>query len=242
MLDISESEESPRSPFSIEPIGQLGAVTGRFVHDLANEISCAATVMSLVHDIETEGPPSKEDLDELNSALERAVALIHRFGATVRTLRPPPVPIVFSELLPKIREFFSHYKALPLTLAAKIPDPTDDVVCNAAWLIHCIDYGARLFAPCSGTATLSVVAAAKAKPPVDYYSVDKAPSFLKISFTAANCPDLPTLNLSKIDENMELFITRELLRHMRGFLVIKSEKDHAELSIHLGLFPKPEGD
>lgn len=238
MDDFSETEQTPRSPFAIAPIAQLGAVTGRFVHDLANEISCAATVMSLVHDIDTDGPPSKEDLDELNSALERAVALIHRFGGTVRTLRPPPTPISFSELLPKIQELFAHYNSLPLNISANAPAPDAEIICHPDWLLHCIDYGAQIYSPCSGTATLSLVPADKAKPPVDYYSVDKAPAFLKISFNTSSPVELPTINLSKIDDNLELFIARELLRHMRGFLTIRAEKSQHELGIHVGSFPK----
>lgn len=215
--------------FTLSPLAQLGAVTGRFVHDLANEISSASTILTLVQDPEMAGAPAKEDLDELDAALQRAVTLIHTFGATVRALRPSPEPIPLAELQSKIEAFFSSVTALPLKSEVSL-DPQTAVICNVEWLLHCISYLAAMSKPGNATASLSLVSAKEVKQPADYYSIDRATHYLKIAVISDHSMDVPT---KPSEDNLPFLVARELLRHMRGFLLYTPQGSGSEFGIYL---------
>lgn len=232
MPDPAPNDSAAHSPFELTPLAQLGAVTGRFVHDLANDISSAATLMTLISEPDSGNAPAKEDLEELNAALERAVTLIHHFGATVRTLRPPPEHISFSILRPKIEAFIATIPSITLNIESS-PEPDTAIICHPDWLIHCIHYLATLADHRPTQACVAQVSAKDVKPPADYYSIDKATHYLKISLLSSEPYPITTTNTS---ENLPLFVTRELLRHMRGFL-LGLEKGSSKVEIHLPCAP-----
>lgn len=215
MPNSDSTEPAAPSSFELAPLSQLGAVTGRFVHDLANEISSAATLMTLIQEPDSGTTPAKEDLEELNAALERAVTMIHHFGATVRTLRPPPEPIFYAKLAAPIQALFAHH-GIALTVDSSVTNETL-VLCHPDWLLHCIDYAAISCPGTARSATVSLVPAKSVTPPVDYYSIDKPTHLFAVTVTAT--PEKATPPPVKTSENLPLFVTRELLRHMRGFLL-----------------------
>jgi hypothetical protein len=224
----------PTSPHELPPLAQLGAVTGRFIHDLANEISCAATVASLLCTGENNTPPEEEDLKELSAALERSSRLIHQFGATVRSLRPPPQPVPATTLLPEIQKVLVTYPTLKFQPASKAPYNTTAVICHPTWLAHCIDFAARAYATLPGSiVTLDIVPVASVKPPVEYYAYDKPKFYLKIAFIPPKNEIPEDLQNTNPQENLPLFITRELLRHLHGFTLLPTA-DIPTFSLYLG--------
>lgn len=233
MSDPDSNEPVP-SPFELPPLAQLGAVTGRFVHDLANDISSAATLMTLIAEPDSGNAPAKEDLDELNAALERAVTQIHHFGATVRSLRPPPEPVPYPKIAEQIKSLFTHY-GIALTVDPAITNDTE-VLCHLTWMLHCLDYAARLYAAPMAQAKISLVPAKSVTPPVDFYSIDKPTHWFEIalSFPATKEAQSPIENSR---ENQPLFVTRELLRHMRGFLLQTTTADSLVLSFYWSSLP-----
>lgn len=228
-MSDSDSNEPVPSPFELPPLAQLGAVTGRFVHDLANDISSAATLMTLIAEPDSGNAPAKEDLDELNAALERSVTQIHHFGATVRSLRPPPEPVPYPQIAEQIKSLFTHY-GIALTVDPAITDDTE-VLCHPTWMLHCLDYAARLYTAPTAQAKISLVPAKSVTPPVDFYSIDKPTHWFEIalSFPAPKEDRSPIENSR---ENQPLFVTRELLRHMRGFLLQTTTADSLVLSFY----------
>lgn len=229
MSDPDSTEPVP-SPFELPPLAQLGAVTGRFVHDLANDISSAATLMTLIAEPDSGSAPAKEDLDELNAALERAVTQIHHFGATVRSLRPAPEPVPYSQIEGSIQALGTHH-GLSLTVDPSVT-PTTLVLCHPSWLLHCLDYTARLHPAPETRVTLSLVPAKSVTPPVDFYSIDKPSHLFSVVIAFPADASIPALNEKKT-ENQPYFITHELLRHMRGFLLQSRRAGTVELGLYL---------
>lgn len=238
MPEPDSNESATSSPFELPPLAQLGAVTGRFVHDLANDISSASTLLTLISEPDTPGaPPAKEDLDELTAALERAVTQIHNFGATVRSLRPAPEPHPYSLITQQIQALFEHYQ-IPYTTAPSLK-PETEILCHPTWLLHCLDYAARLQPGKNTAVTLSVVPAKSVTPPADFYSIDKPTQLFQATFQYAG-KEASSQLASTTPDNQPYFATHELMRHMRGFLLLASQTERSELSFHLStLLPLP---
>ncbi len=175
-------------------------------------------------------------MDELSAALERASVLIHRFGATVRSLRPPPESIPCAELLPQIKTVIANYPTLTLDLASTMFDSAA-ATCHLDWLVHCVDYAARLYSSSPGRVTIDIISAKSVTPPVEYYAFDKSKRFLKIAFVGETGEIPEELELTKLEENLPLLVVRELMRHIRGFSLIPSTKNGPEFGIYLGCKP-----
>lgn len=220
-------------PFSLPPLAQLGAVTGRFVHDLANEISSASTILTLIQDPDMAGAPPKEDLDELDAALQRAVTLIHTFGATVRALRPSPEAIPFEQLQPSFEALAQHHSAVTLNLDDSLSS-AGSVICHPDWLMHCVEYGLSAVGHEPRTLSLTLTPAKSVTPPADYYAYDKPTHFLEINIYAQSAVPAETVTTPP-EENLSYFVVKELLRHMRGFLLKQDSNNKAGYGIYLAI-------